>query len=342
MHDAEPPSPHAAASAPPEARRSTWRRALTIVAALALAAVLVPVVARLFGWEAGPLAFVVALMPWVTLAGVVPILLALAARSWVLLAASVAVTVLGVGWAVPMFSSQQALGGEALTVATINLTFGGADANAVVRLVERNQVDVLAAQEVTPESAEALSLAGLDDLLPYSQVAAEPGITGTALWSSTPLTDAESLDGFAGAKSIDGYASRAVRGDIKASGKSLTVLAVHPNAPGPITHAGWDASMMHLTELLKAQSEPMLVLGDFNTTRDHQVFRDIESLGFIDAADQAGAGFVPTFPEGRSAWPFVAIDHVLVGNIDLVATSVSTATVPGADHRMLLVTYSIS
>lgn len=314
----------------------------TVLAALALAALLIPVLARLFGFEAGPLAIAVALMPWVTLACFVPLALALVARSWWLVAASAAVLGLCVFWAVPMFTSQQAFGATTLRVASINMTFGGADADSVVRLVQDNGVDVLAAQEVTPAAVEALRAAGLDDLMPYSQVAAEPGVTGTALWSRTPLSDAVTLDKSAEVEELGGYASQAVRGDIEVAGRVVTVFAVHPAAPGATRHTSWDADLARLTAMLSQQDDATLVVGDFNTTRDHKAFRAIEGLGFADAADQAGAGFLPTFPQGRGPFPFVAIDHALMGHTDLVATSVQTAVVPGADHRMLLVAYTES
>ncbi|WP_430867749.1 endonuclease/exonuclease/phosphatase family protein [Demequina aurantiaca] len=359
MHNTEPDSPApdglelTAASEPSRAvaaqvdtegaRERRWsmgRKTLLVLAALAFAAVLIPVLARLLGIESGPLAIAVSLMPWVTVACVVPVVLSLAARAWWLVAASAAVLALCVYWAVPMFTAQQALGEEVLTVASINLTYGGADADAVVALVKQRGIDVLAAQEVTPEAVEALRVAGLDDLLPFSEVAAEPGITGTALWSRTPLADAQTLERSSEVEALGGYVSQAVRGDIEVDGDTVTVFALHPAAPGPTVHASWEADLERLTQELARQSEPTLVLGDFNTTRDHRAFRDIEALGFADAADQAGAGFLPTFPEGRGPWPFVAIDHALVGHTDLVATSVETATVAGADHRALVVTYS--
>lgn len=305
-----------------------------MLAALTLVAVLIPVVARLFGCEAGPLAIAVSLMPWVTLACVVPIVLALVARSWWLVAASAAVLALCVAWSVPMFTGQHAGGDEALRVASINMTFGEAAADEVVRLVQENHVDVLAVQEVTPEAVVALKVAGLEKVLPFSVDASEPGFKGTALWSRTPLRNTESLDGFV---------SRAVRGTVDVvGGRSLDVFAVHPAAPGPRAHLAWDADLARLTALLAAQDGPTLVVGDLNTTRDHKAFRALEGLGFADAADQAGAGFLPTFPQGRGPLPFVAIDHALMGRADLIATSAKTAVVSGADHRMLLVTYAES
>lgn len=312
----------------------------TALAGLALIAVLIPVLARLVGFEAGPLAILVALMPWVTLASLLPVLLAVVARRRWLVAASAAVAVMCVAWTVPMFTSQPALNGEVLRVATINLTFGGADADAVVRLVRENNIDALAAQEVTPEAVVALRTAGLEELMPFSQIAAEPGVTGTALWSRSPLMHAKTLARSAEVENLAGYVSHAVRGDIAVGGRTLTVFAIHPVAPGPFDHAGWEAGLESLSSELGARTEPTLVLGDFNTTRDHQAFRNIQSLGYADAADQAGAGFLPTFPQGQGLWPIVAIDHALMGHTDLVATSVETAVVPGADHRMLVVTYS--
>ena len=38
-------------------------------------------------------------------------------------------------------------------------------------------------------------------------------------------------------------------------------------------------------------------------------------VGFRDAADQAGAGFQPTFPNRRRGRPIVAIDHVIVRDL---------------------------
>ena len=91
--------------------------------------------------------------------------------------------------------------------------------------------------------------------------------------------------------------------------------------------------------ILSPTKGPVIVAGDFNATRDQRPFRDLEALGFVDAADQAGAGFVPTFPDGRLPMPVVAIDHVMVRDSRLSAVSVTSVVVPGADHRALVVTY---
>ena len=322
------------------ASRSRGRSLGLLLGWTALAALLVPVAARVTGWEAGPLALLVALMPWMTLACLLPLAVAAVVRSPVLAIASAAALALGVAWQVPVFTAADAAGERALTIASVNLTYGGADADAVLALVREHHVDVLVAQEVTPEAVEALEAAGLATALPHAQVAAEPGVTGTALWSRTPLADAETLPGFTTASSNDRYLSRAVRADVEIAGASVSVLAVHPAAPGPIDHSGWQSSMEVLADHLAAHRGPILVAGDFNTTRDHRVFRDLESLGYADAADQSGSGLQFTFPEGRRPWPLVTIDHVLERDTGLVATAVSTVAVAGADHRALVVDYA--
>ena len=306
-----------------------------VAAAVSLAAVLVPVAARLTGWEPGPIAWLVSLMPWVTLACVIPVAFAMLARSGRLTVAAVLPLALCVAWVAPLCAADgapaDATAAPVLRVATINLTFGQADADAVVRLVVDRSIDVLALQELTPRAVEALREAGLDDAMPYSEVRAEQGFAGTGLWSRQP---------FAAAESLDELESRAVRVEISVAGAPLAIYAVHPMAPGVADHSLWVADMGALAALLTPRDGAVLVAGDFNATRDHRSFRALEDLGFVDAADEAGAGFLPTFPEGRLPMPIVAIDHVITRDAPLIAVDVATVAIVGADHRALVVTYA--
>ncbi len=78
----------------------------------------------------------------------------------------------------------------------------------------------------------------------------------------------------------------------------------------------------------------VLVGGDFNSTPDTAQFRTILNQGFSDAANQAGAGFTPTWPADRWFPPLITIDHVLTRGA--VATSVDSVEIPGSDHRALV------
>lgn len=300
---------------------------------LALAAVLVPVVVRLTGWERGPLAYAVAFLPWVVPACVVPLTLALFARSRVLAAAVLVPLIASVAWLVPVFTSPSvaAAAPAELRIATVNATLGRADADAIVAMVADRSIDVLAVEELTPAEVDALRAAGLDDAMPYSELVPQLGVEGTGVWSRLK---------FNSAMSVQGLRSHAVRVSVTVGKEPVTIYAVHPAAPGLFDHSRWANDMAALAALLTPRDGAVFVAGDFNTTRDQRAFRELESLGFADAADQAGSGFLPTFPQGRLPLPVVAIDHVIARDAPFVAKDVTTVTIPGADHRALVVTYT--
>ncbi|MFE7799504.1 endonuclease/exonuclease/phosphatase family protein [Nocardia sp. NPDC057440] len=78
----------------------------------------------------------------------------------------------------------------------------------------------------------------------------------------------------------------------------------------------------------------LIVGGDFNTTYDHRQYRAILSGRFADAAEQAGAGHLVTYPTDKRWPPLVGIDHILVA--EGCAVAIETVDLPGADHRALI------
>ncbi|PKQ26737.1 MAG: endonuclease [Actinobacteria bacterium HGW-Actinobacteria-4] len=317
-------------SEPARSRRGPISRLALWLAALALAGLAVPVLARLLGIEWGPLAYVVSLMPWATLALLVPLAIALALRSWPLVGVAGAMLALCLAWLAPLYVGSGGGGDPALTVATVNLGFGNGDADAVVALVRDHHIELLSLQELTPASLDALEQAGLDELLPYRDAHAESGYTGAGLWSAYPLSDATTLDGFH---------SQATRALVQTPAGVLTVYAIHPVAPGPRFNTMWRSELELLATELGAATGPVIIAGDFNATRDHRGFRALEALGYVDAANEAGAGFQPTFPQDRFPIALVAIDHVMTRDAPIRAIDVRTVAIPGADHRALIVVY---
>jgi endonuclease/exonuclease/phosphatase (EEP) superfamily protein YafD len=299
---------------------------------VSLGALLVPVVVRLTGWEAGPLAYAVSFLPWVVVACAVPLAFAVLGRSRLLMAAVLVPFVLAAVWLAPLYNSAHAAStsGAELRVATINATLGQADAEAIVRMVRDHSIDVLAVEELTPSEADDLHAAGLDAVLPYRELHPQLGVEGTGVWTRLPLNSANA---------VEGLKAHAVRVSVTVGMQPVTIYAVHPAAPGLFDHSRWAKDMEALTGILSQSDGPVIVAGDFNTTRDHHAFRDLEELGFSDAVGQAGAGFLPTFPNGGFPMPVVAIDHVMVRDTRLTAVSARTVAISGADHRALLVTY---
>jgi len=84
-----------------------------------------------------------------------------------------------------------------------------------------------------------------------------------------------------------------------------------------------------LRRMIDAEQVPVIVVGDFNSTPHHWVYRHI-SGSLTDAHRAAGTGFGWTFPAGR---PLVRIDHVLVSDAwEVVRTRVSHHHAT-SDHR---------
>lgn len=323
------PDPAAAVPGPDAGRRP--RRWAALLAALVLLVTVPATLARALGWEAGPLAVVVALTPFVALLAAVGLVLALLSRrAWAMLAAG-GVLAVQVVWLVPLYTSDPVPPGQPIiTVATVNLGLGAGSASTVVDLVRARHVDLLSVQELTPSAREALREAGLDDLLPHALARPEPGATGTGLWSRAPVVPLESSGT---------WFSPLVLGRVGTPVGDITVVAAHPAAPGLWQHELWSSETTALGDLLEGIAGPVLLAGDLNTTRDQQPLRRLESLGLRDAAEQSGAGVRMTFPVGRGPLPVVAIDHIMLRGPVLAASAYDVVEVPGSDHRLVVVDY---
>jgi endonuclease/exonuclease/phosphatase (EEP) superfamily protein YafD len=258
---------------------------------------------------------------------VVALVLFAVARGW--RSAVVAGVVLGaVLWTqAPVFVPDgRAAGGAEVVVMQSNLLFGGADAAAVVRAARDNRVDVLTVEELTAAMAERLAVAGLGESLPYHYL--EPtsgGGGGTGIYSRYPLRDTKKYDGFV-LNNVSATMDHPQAG-------AVAVFAFHP-IPPPLDFPAWGSEMRRIRELLDAQQGSAIVGADFNATRDHSAFRELLRGRFAVAADLAGAGPLPTFPNDRRWGPVLGIDHILVA--DGTSDEVRTLTVPGSDHRAMV------
>lgn len=214
-----------------------------------------------------------------------------------------------------------------ITVMTSNLRLGLADPAAVVQTARDNHVDVLALQELTEHAVAGLADAGVNTLLPYHFLAPRAAGAGVGLWSSHPLTRAAVLEGF-------GFPP--VTAEITVSGTEVTVISFHSKAP--LYNGGttpWESDLRALSTVMAQAPGSMMVAGDFNATYDHRQFRDLLSDRYTDAARDAGAGWLPTFPANSTIGPIIGIDHVVL-SAGLVGTGVRSATIRGSDHRAII------
>lgn len=298
---------------------------------LALAPVLVGTGLRLAGPERGHLIQVVAFTPYLVPAVVLPLVLALALRRWwtagvAALTAALLVTIVAPR-ALP--DHQPTTTGPELQVLTANLWGGNGDPAALTELVRQHRVDVLALQEFTPHAQAALEQAGLAALLPYRQLNAVRGTSGSALYSRLPLTDG-------GVRGNGGGFTQAYATIHPEGAPAILVESVHPMAPANGRQLpDWRTDLY--AEPPATPDGPVRVLaGDLNSTLDHAPLRALIDTGYVDAADAVGTGLVGTWgPYDGDLIPPVTIDHVLVDR-RIEVRRVSVHRLPGSDHRPVL------
>ncbi|MES0837146.1 endonuclease/exonuclease/phosphatase family protein [Nocardiopsis tropica] len=332
------------APAAPAARRRR-SAAVTVLVALAAAGFAVFAALRGLGLERGwPLVPALAYTPYVLGAALLAATAAGLLRRWVPLAVLVAAAAVLAAAVVPRaipFGISGA-GGPELRVMSLNALGGGADVAEVVALVRDREVTVLALQEVTPDLLEALSEAGLDDLLPHTVDHSAAGVHGSSVHAALPLTDLGDAAAGTGAFAMP-------RAGMEVPGYSfpVEVVSVHPLPPlAPGTMDGWRDGLRALPgpgDAEPAAADPgnrlhrpglRILAGDFNATLDHAELRRVLDEGYVSAATVHGRGLEPTWPTGGGL-PGVTIDHVLVDE-SMGVGAFEVVEVTGSDHRAVL------
>lgn len=257
-------------------------------------------------------------------------------RRWLASAACLAVCALGTWLLAPLFVpgaegvSTASATGPTVRVMQANVKVGQADPDALVRTVLDRDVDILTVQELTDESIEALERAELDDVLPHRFVVSYgPGGQGGGVYSRFPLSNTHNLPDFFSVN---------LTADIDVGLREpLTLLAVHP-APAYLFPAQlWAAELRGIHDEMRsfAGRDNVVVSGDFNASYTQPQYRALLTDGYADAADQLGAGLVPTMPAARWYPAVTGIDRVITKGA--VATDLERIDIVGSDHHGLLV-----
>ncbi len=262
---------------------------------------------------------VAAAAPWAVLA------LRLARRRKAALATALAAGVLAaVVQPRTLSRSQPAARGPKLRVLTFNAYFGLADAKVVVERVRQLDADVLMLQELTEDAVTRLKLAGLDDLLPYTQLELRGGSHGSGIYSRFPLREGPYMPPTL-------MAQPTALAELPGGG-SVELVCVHPCAPGLRRWGGAAQWRQELAVLPPPGERPRVLAGDFNATLDHAAFRDVLSLGYADAGRQSGQALVPTWGVPGKNRAVLTLDHVLVDRRSAVL-GYSVHVIPDSDHR---------
>lgn len=276
------------------------------------------------------LAPLMAFTPWVAIAGLFALGLALALKNWA------AATVAAVSFAIlaAMVLPRAFGGGEEpppgsarLTVLSANVYRGNADARALVDLVRRVRPDVLALQEIRRGFIRRLRRAGIERLLPRASLliraedipGGRPGIGVYSRLPIHPLPRQSHSSALPFEVSLPG-------------GERVRMVDFHPLTPSVGQVPRWGDA---LEELPSAEGgEQTVLVGDFNATLDQSALRDVIDRGYRDAGEVTGSGLEMTWPNDSSLGPLVTIDHVLADQ-RLGIAGYGVEDLEGSDHRAI-------
>ncbi|WP_433369368.1 endonuclease/exonuclease/phosphatase family protein [Actinoplanes sp. CA-142083] len=322
----------APAETPPTAPgRRPGRVALTVLIWLLIAPALLWVIVRATGWDRGPLVQLLAYTPYVAAWSVLPALLALVTRRWTAASVALAVVLLFALLVVPRAipGGRGPSTGVRLNVMTSNMLFGGADAEQIVGLVREHDIAVLAVQEFTTDGKQALAKAGLEELLPYTSFADEPGASGSGVYSRYPIAGA-------GHHRVGGGFLQAYGTVQPPHAAPILVESAHPRAPSDLSLNRVWRSDLAAEPGTGPDGTPRILLGDFNATLDHAPLRRLIARGYRDAGAATGRGLTATWPYfAHRGIPWVTLDHVLVDK-RIGVRDMSVHRITDSDHRAVI------
>lgn len=220
-----------------------------------------------------------------------------------------------------------------------NLRYGRADPAQFVALA-RDNADVVAVAELTPEAVERFTQQGIGEAFPYSVLQPGPGAGGIGFWSRYPIDPLSAPRH----RNVSMPAARVEFPGLRHEPIIASVHVMSPVAGDENTVEDWNYGMSGAKAQLdnfarEAGPGAVIVSGDYNSTPDMRQFRDLLTDGYRDAVDQTGAGYAPTFKADSWLPPVITIDHVLTRNA--AASSIKTVKIKGTDHRALLATVRI-
>lgn len=234
---------------------------------------------------------------------------------------------------------------DAITVLQYNTLGGSVDVPALVDLIEYEGVNVVTLPETSTQTGEDIVASLADRGLWFQQF--DTGTSGyEADYASTVLLVSSSLGEYvqtgifeSRAESAEGPGQErsvplAVRA-VPLDGVGPTLIAIHPIAPGRERMDTWQSEIRAAYEL--CGSEPnAIIAGDFNSTADHEAALRLDTR-CTDAADQAGAGALGTWPARLSELLSSPIDRVLTTTNEYRGSEATTVDLGGSDHRGVMV-----
>jgi vancomycin resistance protein VanJ len=254
-------------------------------------------------------------LPWLAAPALLLLLVAVATRQVVAIAAALVPTAIWTIMFAPTLGDHSRSGSHDLRVASLNL--GQATPGEALPPMLAEHPDIVVLEEVTTANRSTVTktLAGA---YPHHTE------TGTvAIFSRFRLSQTEPVDIHIGW-------TRAIATTVTTGNGKIRVFAAHLASARADMTAGRDRTLEALAAAAHADPSPRLVLaGDLNTATTDRLFHDFAPLA--DSQKEAGSGFGFTWP---AAFPLVRPDHILERGLTTRRSWVVKA--PGSDHRAVL------
>lgn len=119
-------------------------------------------------------------------------------------------------------------------------------------------------------------------------------------------------------------------------GSGPVIAGAHTYPPVPGYMSLWRSSLSGVAAICQDPPAGLILAGDLNATRDHAPLRNLHRCA--SAGEQAGIGGLATWPTfAGNRFLGATIDHVLIDAAAWQATTGEVITVPGTDHRGVVV-----
>jgi endonuclease/exonuclease/phosphatase (EEP) superfamily protein YafD len=217
--------------------------------------------------------------------------------------------------------------GKPIRVMTMNLLFTNHDDSAIVYQIRKADPDVIAMQEYSDWANETLP----SELADYRYRIVEPALdaTGMAVYSRIPMSGEIQLP-----QNAMGTRNR-IRAELTVDGRPVVLYAIHPSSPHNYRNIMRNRlQTADLLDAIRAETNPVIVAGDFNATETTVNLESYKSIGLASAQDLAGVGRGTTWPDVTllKYLPRFRIDHILVSH-DLTCAGTHVCGPTGSDHR---------
>jgi endonuclease/exonuclease/phosphatase (EEP) superfamily protein YafD len=128
--------------------------------------------------------------------------------------------------------------------------------------------------------------------------------------------------------------------DVVLGSQTLRVIGLHAPRPMDLPQYNYYEYWEEAAPVLLAQSEPVVIVGDFNATQHSRVYQTLTSDRLRSAHEDRGRGYATTWPNGYYLPPPIRIDQALLSP-DVECLSIREGIGRGSDHRPLVVAVRI-